>query len=108
MPGLPGQYSFMETQVIAAIGRPNFISVLPDLTDSSWDKVLMPTADGEAERERLEFMGDSFLQTAVTFEVCERYPQEAEHFYIVCLELSTLIVPYLPLTDYALSMADDD
>ena len=89
-----GQHRFVERHVITAMNMPDFISVLPELTDSSWDRVLKPTADGEAERETLEFIGDAFLKTTLTFELCERYPQGTEHFYHVCLGLSTLIEPY--------------
>lgn len=105
---MPGQYGFVENRVITAMDMPEFISVLPELTDSSWDKVLKPTADGNAERETLEFMGDSFLKTTLTFEICERYPQETEHFYHVCSGLSTLVEPNLLLTDYLPTMPDHD
>ena len=74
-------HSFIQEKLILAINTPTFASLLPDLAESTWDKLLLESQDGS---QCLSVMGCSLLYSILAMELRNRFPKATRHFYTVC------------------------
>jgi hypothetical protein len=79
----PPQHFFIQNKLILAINDPAFKLVLPELRQSSWNRVLLPDPSNDDERERLEFLGDALMHISVALELYKLYPEGTPHLFTV-------------------------
>jgi dsRNA-specific ribonuclease len=94
----PRLHLFIQNKLIAAINDPAFNLVLPELRQSTWDRVLLPRSSDDDERERLEFLGDALMHASVALELYKRYPRGSPHLFTVSFVWTIrLILPTITL-----------
>ena len=69
----------MHRQIVSTIRGPHFFFGLPNLSYASWNLIIENTT----ERERLEFLGDALIGSAVSEQLCRYWPNECPRFYTV-------------------------
>jgi hypothetical protein len=79
----PPHHFFIQNKLILAINDPSFQLVLPELRQSTWNRVLHPGSSDDDERERLEFVGDALMHASIALELYKLYPRGTPHLYTV-------------------------
>lgn len=69
----------VQRSTISFIHDNNYKFTLPVLTTAQWNTIF----ENDAERERLEFIGDSIMNEAVAGLLVQNWPKASPHFYSV-------------------------
>ncbi len=75
---------YIQATIIDAINLPSFHVDLPDLKEKTWQKMLLSQeSPGQAENERLEFVGDSVLDGVLCDNLYSHIPNGNPSIYTV-------------------------
>lgn len=81
-------YLAIETDILAAIARPEFNAAFPPLSEAGWLQILdYSRFAAYHERKRLEFLGDSMMDAALARQIYKLVPEGSSGFHSVCASL---------------------
>ncbi|KAJ7444909.1 hypothetical protein FB451DRAFT_73989 [Mycena latifolia] len=68
-------HSFVQNHILAVITGVGYSAKLPAASEEAWDSILADGSTSEAERRRLEWVGDSVMRGRTSLKVYEMFPQ---------------------------------
>ena len=85
----------IETAVFSAIfDDPSFTIDVPKVSLDLWDRVSIITPVNKEENERLEFLGDTLMDSCIAIDLYKSIPDGTPHKYTVSLRCATLHAIY--------------
>ncbi|EIN14638.1 hypothetical protein PUNSTDRAFT_140878 [Punctularia strigosozonata HHB-11173 SS5] len=96
----------LQSAVLTAIADPSYTFSLPQVPEDMWRELSKDCARSHCrnpyckhENDRLEFIGDSLVYTAIALELHRQYPNSPSGFYTIITQVLTTNLTFYHLLD---------